>query len=120
MTSNTSHSAPDPGAVNMDAEVGLRVHTLMFRRKITQTALAPRVGMGQSSIAKKLRGDQKWTVAELRNIADALDTTISYLVGETDDDGDGTKARTKDYGVATSHNVASLDDARQRRQNRAS
>ena len=60
---------------NVDADVLAlceRIQALMWRRRLTQTALAPAVGVDQSVLSKKLRGQVPITVAELFRIADAL------------------------------------------------
>ena len=69
----------------MDELVGARAHALMWGQKITQTALAPAFGITQSALAKKLRGKNGWSLADLSILAEKLETTIAYLVGETDD-----------------------------------
>lgn len=67
----------------MDAEVGRRVHMLMWSTKLTQTDFAPRIGLTQAGLSKKLRGERGWSVGELVSVAAALGTTVAYLVGET-------------------------------------
>lgn len=74
-------TAPQPES--LDAAVGRRVHMLMWDRRVTQTALGRTIGMDQSSMSKRLRGDRGWSLDDLRAVATALDTTIGYLVGET-------------------------------------
>jgi transcriptional regulator with XRE-family HTH domain len=76
-----------------DAAVGLRVDLLMrVRRVATQTALAERMGVSQSVLSKKIRGHVSWSVSDLRNAAYELGTTVSYLVGETDEPRPGPDA----------------------------
>ena len=70
-------------AESADAAVGRRVHMLMWDRQLTQTALAPRLGIEQSALSKKLRGQRGWSVDELLAVAAYLQTSVSYLVGET-------------------------------------
>lgn len=76
-----------PRKINEDAATGRRIHQLMWDRKMTQAAFGESVGMSQASVAKKLRGAQKWSLAELRAVAASLSTTIGYLVGETPENG---------------------------------
>ena len=71
-----------PG-IDHDAEVGRRVFHLMWDRKITQTAMAERLGLQQSALSKKLRGERRWFVSDLITVADVLDVTVGQLVGET-------------------------------------
>ena len=66
-----------------DAEIGRRVHQLMWDRQITQTAFARLIDMDQSSVAKRLRGKLGWNARQLRDSARALNTTVAYLVGES-------------------------------------
>lgn len=58
---------------------------LMWDRQITQSALAPQLGIEQSALSKKLRGHRGWSVAELIVTASALGTTVGYLVGEVEE-----------------------------------
>ncbi|WP_353615667.1 helix-turn-helix transcriptional regulator [Leifsonia sp. ALI-44-B] len=57
----------------------------MWDQKITQTALGNMIGMEQSSVGKRLRGERGWSIANLLATARALNTTVAYLVGEVDD-----------------------------------
>lgn len=68
----------------MDAEIGRRVFHLMWDRRITQTQMGRVVGVGQGALSKKLRGERPWYTSELRSAADALNTTVGYLFGETE------------------------------------
>ena len=64
-----------------DARVGERVLMLMFRARITQTALGSAVGITQSALAKKLRGERKWTLDDLYAVASALGVSIFDILG---------------------------------------
>ncbi|MFJ3392035.1 helix-turn-helix domain-containing protein [Leifsonia aquatica] len=57
----------------------------MWDRKITQATLAPQIGMDQSSLAKRLRGQRGWSLDQVVSAAGALNTTVAYLFGEVDD-----------------------------------
>ena len=70
---------------DMDARVGRLVHTMMWDKRLTQTVVAARLGIQQSALSKKLRGDRGWSTQELVMLAQVLDTTASYLLGETSD-----------------------------------
>jgi predicted transcriptional regulator len=72
-------------AHEVDAAVGRRVHMLMWDRHLSQTALAPTLGIDQSALSKKMRGVRPWTLDELVAISAHLRTSIAYLVGEVDD-----------------------------------
>lgn len=77
-----SSAQESPASVSLDAEIGRRVHQLMWDRQITQTAFGQRVGMDQSSVAKRLRGKLSWSASQLAATAAVLGTTVGYLFGE--------------------------------------
>lgn len=70
-----------------DAEVGRRVHMIMWDRQLKQTELGPRIGMEQSTLSKKLRGLRPWSLEEVVTVARELHTSVAYLIGEVDDAG---------------------------------
>lgn len=52
----------------------------MWRRRIKQTEFATNVlGITQSALSRKLRGDRPFTAAELTKIANALDIDLNEL-----------------------------------------
>ncbi len=66
----------------MDAIIGRRVHHMMWDRKITQTALAGVLGLQQSALSRKLRGERGWSSDELVAVAGTLHTNVADLFGE--------------------------------------
>lgn len=68
----------------MDAEVGRRVHMLMWDQQLTQTTFGAQVGIDQSALAKKLRGQRGWSLDEVSSVASALGVSVGYLFGEGD------------------------------------
>ena len=70
---------------SIDIEVGRRVHMRMWDSKLTHEAVARSIGLDTSSFSKRLRGERKWALIELVNVATVLRTTSSYLLGETED-----------------------------------
>ena len=50
---------------SIDEVIGDRVHHLMWKARITQTAMAPRMGVAQSALSKKLRGSITWTARDI-------------------------------------------------------
>lgn len=72
-------------SASLDTLVGRRVHMMMWDRRISQTALGKLVGIDQSSLSKRLRGERNWTLDDLRAVATALGTTMGYLLGENDE-----------------------------------
>ncbi|HEY0249250.1 MAG TPA: helix-turn-helix transcriptional regulator [Gryllotalpicola sp.] len=70
---------------NVDAEIGRRVHQLLWDRHITQIAFGEMSGMDQTAVAKRLRGKLGWNATQVKRAAVALSTTVAYLYGETED-----------------------------------
>lgn len=66
---------------SIDIEVGRRVHMRMWDSKLTHEAVARSIGLDTSSFSKRLRGERKWALIELVNVATVLRTTSSYLLG---------------------------------------
>lgn len=81
---STQAEKTSPAELTIDEYIGRRVHTLMWDQQVTQVAFADAIGMDQSSVAKRLRGKLGWHATHLMQAAQALNTTISYLVGETE------------------------------------
>lgn len=79
---STAHSSH---AETWDVRIGRRVHHLMWDAHVTQTELARKVGLSQSTLGKKIRGELGWSPGLLVAIARALDTTVAYLFSETED-----------------------------------
>jgi hypothetical protein len=68
-----------------DVELGERAHMLIWSTRQKQGEVAAAIGMSPGSLGLKLKGQRGWALAEIKAIADALDTTVAYLVGETDE-----------------------------------
>ena len=64
----------------VNAQVGELVHQHMWRNKVTQTALAGVLGIGQPGVARKLRGERPFTIDELLAVAAYLNLPITELV----------------------------------------
>tara|TARA_B100000378_G_scaffold229108_1_gene193648 strand:+ start:2337 stop:2564 length:228 start_codon:yes stop_codon:yes gene_type:complete len=58
---------------------------LIWRSGKTQNDIADRIGMESSALGKKLRGKNGWALQELIDLASALNTSVAYLVGETEE-----------------------------------
>ena len=65
---------------------GERITALMFRHRYTVSSLAAAIGKGRAAISTKVHGHTRWYGDELVAIAAVLNTTVGYLLGETDDD----------------------------------
>lgn len=96
----------------LDAIVGRRIHLLMWNKKLTQTQFAPRLGMHQSALAKKLRAQRGWSLDEIRSAATELGVSIAYLLGESDTKnpprGDGPQGGATPSAEAGPKNTPSL------------
>jgi hypothetical protein len=82
MSSTQATSVIDP--IDVDAQIGRRVHQLLWDRHITQTEFGRMIGMDQSSVAKRLRGKLGWSAAQVKAAARVLRTSISDLYGESE------------------------------------
>ena len=69
--------------------VGKRLSVLMERTPAlgTQQKLAARTGIGQTTIGRIRRGEVNATAENIKRIADAFGVAVSYLYGETDENG---------------------------------
>lgn len=76
---------PQPEKRNTNFIMGERVHQVMWRGQVTQTALAPVLGMKQTTLSLKLRGKRAFTSDEILKIADTFGVSLDYLFGKTDD-----------------------------------
>src|SRR5690554_643769 len=65
---------------------GERIAALMWRHKYTVKGLADAIGKGRASVSTKVNGHARWFLDELIAVAEVLDTTVGYLLGETDND----------------------------------
>ncbi|MGX1932080.1 helix-turn-helix domain-containing protein [Microbacterium resistens] len=72
----------------------------MWDAKMTQTALAARLGFTQSGLSKKLHGRTGWSIDELGTVARELNSSISYLVGEVEDPHPASPSRGRMVGPA--------------------
>lgn len=65
--------------------VAANVRAEMARRKISQRALADKIGISHASIYRRLRGELAFDVDELGAIADALGIDVRALLPEPAD-----------------------------------
>ena len=65
-----------------DQIVGERFALVMFRKGISQTKLAPRLGMTQAALSNKLHGKRPWSLSELLTMASILDMPIEEVLAE--------------------------------------
>jgi len=64
--------------------MGERITMLLFRRKLTKAAVGRIVGLSREQVSRKINGKSPWYFEELAAVAHALDTSIAFLAGETD------------------------------------
>lgn len=65
------------------SDIGDRIRALRKQRGLTQVQLSQRSGVSQSNVSQYERFIEP-SASALSKIADALDTTVDYLVGRTD------------------------------------
>jgi len=68
----------------MNEYVGQAIHMRLWRQGIPQRELAEVLGIGQSTMSKKLRGSVSWTVQELVSSAVFLDVPPVDLLPRVD------------------------------------
>ena len=62
--------------------LGAAMRLVRKEKKLTQRDLAQRTGFSLDSISRWERGERSPTVSDLRTIADALETSVAFLMGE--------------------------------------
>ena len=72
-------------------DLHLRLKELCKSRGTSIAALESRIGMGNGTIGKWWKNGRVPNYANLSAVANALETTIAYLTGETDDPSAGIK-----------------------------
>lgn len=70
----------------VEAEIGERLHLWMWRNRVSQADLARLLLMTQSSLSRKLRGVSPWTAGEALRVTRALEVSIGWLYGETEEE----------------------------------
>lgn len=68
--------------MTVDQIVGERFAIVMFRKGLSQTKLAPRLGITQTALSKKLHGERPWTLEELLTMASILDMPVEEVLAE--------------------------------------
>lgn len=68
--------------------IGERIEERLESLKLSQSELARRVGLRQSTIHALIKGQSR-SSAHLHKIARELETSVEFLTGETDDPADG-------------------------------
>ena len=65
---------------SVDEVIGERVHGIMWRRRISQDALAPQLGIAQSALSRKMRGQVQWTARDVAVVAAVLGVEVADLM----------------------------------------
>ena len=68
----------------MDTMIGERIHNIIEDRRITQTALAEKIGIKLSTLNNYMTGRSKFPPEVLRQVSEVLDISSDYLLGLTD------------------------------------
>lgn len=71
--------------LSADLLVGERIYMLMRRQGISQMQLARHLGIAQTAISKRLRGQRSWSVSDLQITAGVLGVTIADLVADAEE-----------------------------------
>lgn len=64
--------------------VASRIKELMNEEKLTQTALANKIGVKQNTISAWLLGKKEPSIKSLWLLADYFDVEVDYLIGRKD------------------------------------
>ena len=75
----------DDDPSSLGATVARRVRGLLAEQGLKQEVLAPVLGVSPSSTSKRVRGLKPFEIDELPAVAQALDTSMEYLLGLTND-----------------------------------
>lgn len=65
-------------------ELGLRIRIQLTRKRKTQQQIADEIGMSRVGLGNIINGKVMPTLKTIINIANSLDTTVGYLLGETE------------------------------------
>lgn len=84
--SNNARSESHPVPANVETQIGERVHQLMWRRRVLQKELGEHMGISQTTISKKLRGERAFSNAELIAVARFFNVSVATLFGEKEKD----------------------------------
>ena len=85
-------------ADSRDAEVGRRVRSRRLECRLSQTALADRIGVTFQQVQKYEKGSNRIGAGRLQRISEALEVPISFFFG-TSEGGGSTGKAAKDTGA---------------------
>ncbi len=87
---------------------------LLWRDKMTIASLGRVIGLDRTSLSLKMNGKRRWYFDEIQDIAMHLDTSVSFLTGETDNDSPITQKVPAQGRTGTAVAGAGLDPATSR------
>ena len=61
-----------------------RIKNLLSEKRFSKTDISERLGIGYSTLWRRLNGERNVNLDFLTELAEVLGTTVSYLIGETD------------------------------------
>lgn len=64
------------------SKLNSNIRAEMARRGVTQSQLAADAGFSQPALSRRLTGEAEWSVAEIYQLADALQVPLSALLPE--------------------------------------
>ena len=88
----------------------MRLKELCKSRGTSVSAIESRIGMGNGTMGKWWKNGRVPNYANLSAVANALETTVAYLTGETDDPGEGIKKGPTREGEVVSPVVQEIFD----------
>jgi transcriptional regulator with XRE-family HTH domain len=77
---SATESAPQPQPGQLARVISANVKALMTQRGVSQHQLASALGMPQTSIGKRLRGDTNWTADDIEAVALAFEVDVIGLL----------------------------------------
>lgn len=77
---SASESADEPQVGSLARTISRNVAALMDERRVSQAQLAAAIGLQQSSVGKRLRGDTNWTANDIEAVSIAFDVSVAQLI----------------------------------------
>ncbi len=73
-----------------------KIETLLTEKRISKTELSEKLGIGYSTLWRRLSGRRVLDVDFLMDLASLLGTSVSYLIGETDESSTNNNEKIKE------------------------
>ena len=68
----------------MSEIISERLKKLIAEKRYSKAEISERLGIGYSTLWRRLNGERSVNIDFLRELASVLDTSVAYLIGETD------------------------------------